>query len=201
MRMTVMTTNTCSRRIVCFSFLSSALTGGKDIAAAASGAAAFLPTTTPTTPTTPTPSRKATFVTSSTLPLFMAAAPGVQVSDPLLIQQALQLTENNKDSSVVTMVVDVRGVDEIQANGYWKVGGHVKWVHAQCTLDGGCPLLSVASDALLGPNNKAAPVVLYCASGKRAALAQQVLTSLGYTNVLNAGGFPSDTDKIALLLP
>jgi rhodanese-related sulfurtransferase len=170
-----------TRRFVCLSFMSAL--AGKDIPAAA--AAAFLPTT--------IRHSRATFVTSSTLPIFMAA-PGVQVSEPALIQKALQ------DPHVT--IVDVRSLDELKAKGYWKVttnnnqqSSHVvKWVHAQCTLETGCPLLSMASDSLLP--NKDAPVVLYCASGKRAGKAQQVLTDLGYTNVLNAGAFPSDTDKI-----
>jgi rhodanese-related sulfurtransferase len=185
-----MTTLTGMRRFACLSF--SSTMAGKDVSAAA----IFLPTITTTRSDIPMPARRTFF--TSTRPRLMAAAPGVQVSDPSLIQQAL--THRH------VTVVDVRGIDEIQANGYWKVKQQkrqgdndstsataVQWIHAPCTLDA-CPLLSVASESLLP--DKSAPVILYCASGKRATKAQQVLIRLGYTNVLNAGGFPSDTDKI-----
>lgn len=33
-----------------------------------------------------------------------------------------------------------------------------------------------------------APVIIYCASGRRASKAEQVLKSKGYTKVYNAGG-------------
>ena len=37
--------------------------------------------------------------------------------------------------------------------------------------------------------DKDAPVVLYCRSGRRAGEAQQVLESMGYRQVINAGGY------------
>jgi phage shock protein E len=36
--------------------------------------------------------------------------------------------------------------------------------------------------------DKGAPIVLYCRSGRRSGLAKQSLEQLGYTNVINAGG-------------
>jgi len=38
----------------------------------------------------------------------------------------------------------------------------------------------------LGPKDK--PLVLYCASGARSAMATRILKSLGFTDVTNAGG-------------
>jgi phage shock protein E len=42
--------------------------------------------------------------------------------------------------------------------------------------------------AAIAPD-KDAPVVLYCRSGRRAAAAQDVLQELGYSQVINAGGY------------
>jgi len=36
--------------------------------------------------------------------------------------------------------------------------------------------------------DKNAPVVLYCASGSRSALAARILTAAGYSKAINAGG-------------
>ena len=44
---------------------------------------------------------------------------------------------------------------------------------------------------------KDTPVVLYCRSGRRASEAQDVLEKLGYTQVINAGGY----DELATALP
>jgi rhodanese-related sulfurtransferase len=38
------------------------------------------------------------------------------------------------------------------------------------------------------------PVILYCASGGRSALAGKVLKDMGYTNVRNLGGFKDAAD-------
>jgi phage shock protein E len=82
-----------------------------------------------------------------------------------------------------TTVLDVRRIDEILESGFLKT--ERQWVHAQCTLTE-CPLLDVAAESLIP--DKHAPVVVYCASGKRAEKAKEVLESKGYVNVLNAGG-------------
>ncbi|WP_079202125.1 rhodanese-like domain-containing protein [Pseudomonas sp. CC6-YY-74] len=42
--------------------------------------------------------------------------------------------------------------------------------------------------AALAPD-KNTPIVLYCRSGRRSALAQDSLVQLGYRNVINAGGY------------
>ena len=127
----------------------------------------------------PSSLQRAARFTTRTLPLAMAA-PGVVLSPTDEIQKALQ--------NPATVVVDARRVDEIEANGYWE--SDRQWVHAPCTPDGACPLLSVAADALL--RDKEAPVIVYCASGKRASVAQAFLQDRGYSTVLNAGGYPGD---------
>jgi phage shock protein E len=121
----------------------------------------------------------ATFVTRTT-PLQMAA-PGVVCASQESIRAAL---DNPK-----TTILDVRGVDEIIADGYLKING-LQYIHAQCTPTD-APLLSVAAEDLI--RDKTAPVLVYCAKGFRATKAKEVLESKGYTNVLNAGGF-SDLD-------
>ena len=113
------------------------------------------------------------------------AAPGVVLSSTADIKQALSNPE--------TIVLDARRVDEIEANGYFQTD-NCQWVHAPCTPDGACPLLAVAANALL--RDKTAPVVVYCASGKRASVAQSFLQELGYTTVLNAGGYPGDFGEL-----
>ena|SRR5688572_21046633 len=42
--------------------------------------------------------------------------------------------------------------------------------------------------ATLVQSNKTAPIVVYCASGRRAAKAQQILSHAGFTHVVNGGG-------------
>lgn len=42
--------------------------------------------------------------------------------------------------------------------------------------------------AALAPD-KNAPIVLYCRSGRRSGIAQDRLLELGYSNVINAGGY------------
>jgi len=124
----------------------------------------------------------------STLLLVLAAAPGIQLSPTDEIRAALQ--------NPATTVVDARGTDQVIRDGFFdirrrRLDGQVKhWINAPCTLEEGCPLLSVAAENMIPDMN--APVIVYCATGKRAALAQQVLQNQGYRNVLNAGAYPTD---------
>ena len=43
--------------------------------------------------------------------------------------------------------------------------------------------------AALVKTDKAAPIVVYCASGRRSTQAQQELSAAGYSHVVNGGGF------------
>ena len=116
------------------------------------------------------------FLSSITL----AAAPGIELDSQEEIKKAL--------SNPKTVVLDARSVDEIAKDGYLMTPNN-QWVHAPCTPDE-CKLLSVASSSLI--RDKSAPVVVYCASGKRSAKAKEILQSQGYKYVFNAGGFPGD---------
>lgn len=71
------------------------------------------------------------------------------------------------------IVVDVRSVDEYQDEHFPK------------SLN--IPVNELSSRAgEIGPKDK--PVVLYCASGSRSAMGTRILKSLGFTDVVNAGG-------------
>jgi len=80
------------------------------------------------------------------------------------------------------VVVDIRDGTEVAASG--KVQGAL-------AISRG--LLEFKVDPDLPTHEKALqkdkPVILYCASGGRAALAGKLLRDMGYTDVRNAGGF------------
>ncbi|WP_298190116.1 rhodanese-like domain-containing protein [uncultured Pseudomonas sp.] len=44
--------------------------------------------------------------------------------------------------------------------------------------------------------DKNTPIVLYCRSGRRSSIAEESLRTMGYTNLINAGGY--DELKVAL---
>ena len=69
-------------------------------------------------------------------------------------------------------VVDVRSEAEFRAGGY---PGAIN-----------VPLQVLSSE--LDRISKDRPVVLYCASGARSAMAARILKKAGYTDVLNGGG-------------
>ena len=81
-----------------------------------------------------------------------------------------------------TLVVDVRDAPEVEASG--KVAGavHVSRGMLEFRADPESPYhdQNFAKDKT---------VILYCASGGRAALGGQALTELGYTDVYNLGAF------------
>ncbi|MFL5285812.1 MAG: rhodanese-like domain-containing protein [Rhodopila sp.] len=80
------------------------------------------------------------------------------------------------------VVVDIRDGTEVAASG--KVQGAL-------TISRG--LLEFRADPEMPTHEKALqkdkPVILYCGSGGRAALAGKTLREMGYTDVRNAGGF------------
>ncbi|GAX18725.1 hypothetical protein FisN_26Hh015 [Fistulifera solaris] len=84
-----------------------------------------------------------------------------------------------------TVILDVRRADEIQASGYLQTAKQ-QWVTIPCTPTDATLLQMTASNLL---RDKSAPILVHCAAGKRAAMAKHVLEELGYTNVVNAGGF------------
>jgi rhodanese-related sulfurtransferase len=86
------------------------------------------------------------------------------------------------------LVVDVRDAPEIQQSG--KVAGalHVPRGMLEFRADPEAPSYDPHFD-----KNKA--VIVYCASGGRAALAGQALKELGYDEVYNLGGFKDWADN------
>ena len=45
--------------------------------------------------------------------------------------------------------------------------------------------------------DKATPIVLYCKSGRRAGIALETLTNMGFSQVTNEGGFEAVKQKLA----
>lgn len=89
-------------------------------------------------------------------------------------------------SDPASVFLDVRSPEEIASAS---LNTNKKVICAPCSSADACPALQQL------PKQKDVPVIVFCASGKRASGAKQVLESRGYTNVLNAGGL-GDLDYI-----
>ena len=85
------------------------------------------------------------------------------------------------------LLVDVRDSDEVRETG--KLRG---------ALNVSRGMLEFRADPEAGQHNpefrKDRPVILYCASGGRSALAGKTLRDLGYSEVYNLGGFKGASD-------
>jgi rhodanese-related sulfurtransferase len=86
------------------------------------------------------------------------------------------------------LVVDVRDLPELQASG--KVAGavHISRGMLEFKADPDSP----AHDPVFRRDR---PVIVYCASGGRSALAGKALQDLGYQDVRNLGAFKDWADK------
>jgi phage shock protein E len=71
--------------------------------------------------------------------------------------------------------IDVRSVEEYDAG---HIEGHANIPHQQ-----------IAQSIAELTTDKSAPIRLYCRSGRRSELAQQTLQAMGYTDVVNMGGY------------
>jgi len=80
------------------------------------------------------------------------------------------------------MLLDVRDAPEVEKSGLAEGAVHVSRGMLEFRADAGTPYHDKAFD-------KARTVVIYCASGGRAALAGKVLLEMGYQKVVNIGGF------------
>ena len=98
--------------------------------------------------------------------LAATATNGAQVDQPAALE-ALQKTDS--------ILIDVRTQQEF-ADGALPGATRIE------TEDLAERIAAVAPD-------KNAPVVLYCRSGRRASAAQDLLQELGYSQVINAGGY------------
>ncbi|MGH6682144.1 MAG: rhodanese-like domain-containing protein [Bradyrhizobium sp.] len=81
-----------------------------------------------------------------------------------------------------TLVVDVRDAPEIETTGKAKGAVHVSRGMLEFRADPDSPY----HDKNFSKDKN---VILYCASGGRAALAGKVLKDMGYDHVFNIGGF------------
>jgi rhodanese-related sulfurtransferase len=97
--------------------------------------------------------------------------------------EAMALIKDKK-----ALVVDVRDLPELQASG--KVAGavHVSRGMLEFRADPDSPYHNPEF-------NRERPVIVYCASGGRSALAGKVLQDLGYRNVRNLGAFKDWAEK------
>jgi rhodanese-related sulfurtransferase len=88
-----------------------------------------------------------------------------------------------------TLVLDVRDAPEVAASG--KVAGalHVSRGMLEFRADAESPYHDKNFD-------KDKAVILYCASGGRAALAGKLLKDMGYEKVYNVGGFKDWTGVV-----
>jgi rhodanese-related sulfurtransferase len=87
-----------------------------------------------------------------------------------------------------TLVVDVRDAPEIEKSGKVKGAVHVSRGMLEFRADPDSPY----HDKHFARDKN---VILYCASGGRAALAGKVLKDMGYDHVYNIGGFKDWADS------
>jgi len=80
------------------------------------------------------------------------------------------------------LIVDVRDPSEVQQSGKIKGAVNVSRGMLEFRADADTPYHNPAFQ-------KDKPVLLYCASGGRSALAGKTLQDMGYSNVFNIGGF------------
>ncbi|MGH7041902.1 MAG: rhodanese-like domain-containing protein [Acetobacteraceae bacterium] len=86
------------------------------------------------------------------------------------------------------LIVDVRDPTEVQQSG--KVRGAVAVSRGMLEFRADPDVAAYHTPAF----RKDRPVLVYCASGGRSALAGKVLKDMGYANVTNIGGFKELAD-------
>ncbi|WP_339488202.1 rhodanese-like domain-containing protein [Pseudomonas sp. EL_65y_Pfl2_R95] len=86
-----------------------------------------------------------------------------------------QLTAIDAIQTEDALLIDVR-TDEEVTGGMLQGAAHVEYQDLAAKI------------SQLQPD-KDAPIVLYCKSGRRSGIAQDELTKLGYSHVINAGGY------------
>jgi rhodanese-related sulfurtransferase len=118
---------------------------------------------------------------SSSVKQMLAAANGsVPAISP---QDAKPLIESGQ-----ALVVDVRDGLEIQSSGKIQGAKHVARGMLEFRADPDSPYYDNAFD-------REKTVIVYCASGGRAALAGKTLQDMGYKDVRNLGGFKGWTES------
>jgi rhodanese-related sulfurtransferase len=119
-------------------------------------------------------------MSSSVKELLAAANGAVPTISP---QDAKALIERGQ-----ALVVDVRDGTEIQASGKIQGAKHVSRGMLEFRADPESPSYDKAFD-------RDKTVIVYCASGGRAALAGKTLKDMGYKDVRNLGGFKGWADS------
>jgi phage shock protein E len=91
-----------------------------------------------------------------------------------------------------TVVLDVREAEEIKEHGTFQPPG-LAYYSIPCTREDVVSLVQERAPSIL-PTDLDTPIIVYCQAGRRAAKAKQTLTEMGYTHVLNAGGYSDIQD-------
>lgn len=99
----------------------------------------------------------------------------------------ISVEEARKLMAKGALVVDVRDGTEVAKSGKLKGAIHVSRGMIEFRADAETPYHDPQF-------RKDRPVILYCASGGRSALAGKVLKDMGYTSVHNLGGFKDAAD-------
>ena len=100
-----------------------------------------------------------------------------RVVEIIEIDEARKLIEEEN-----ALLLDIRDAPELEKTGMAKGAHHISRGMLEFRADPTSPY----HDKQMDPNR---PVILYCASGGRAALAGKVLIEMGYSRVYNLGGF------------
>lgn len=88
------------------------------------------------------------------------------------------------DMSKVTAVIDVRTASEFSAG------------HLQGAVNIDVESATFADE--ISKLDKAGTYVVYCHSGRRAGIAKDTMTNMGFTSVVNAGGYQDASDATKL---
>lgn len=107
---------------------------------------------------------------------------GLLVSLPLLAGEAELSAAVVALQSPESVLIDVRSADEFAAGA---LPGAEQIEHEQ-----------IASRINAIAPDKNTPIILYCRSGRRSGIAEENLRAMGYSNLINAGGY--DELKLAL---
>ena len=117
---------------------------------------------------------------------FIKAAVAAVAAIALLFSVTACTTSEKIDMTAVTSVIDVRTADEFAA-------GHLEGA-LNIDIDG--PDFAGAVANL----DKAGNYVLYCHSGRRAGIALETMTGLGFTHLTNAGGLDAAATATGLAI-
>ncbi|CAB9500080.1 expressed unknown protein [Seminavis robusta] len=105
--------------------------------------------------------------------------------------------EGEDEEKYGVVILDVRSSEEILKDGFLNTMGantgeirkrcFVEWVHVDGSMDAGWKLLKAT--AFNRFHSCRTPIIVHCATGKKAAEAKKVLTKLNYQCVYNAGAY------------